>query len=444
MPDYLLFTRRDASLVRGPTAPGYALDPIRVKGGTLALPSRVLSDTRHSSKAAEIAKGMAVAEVEWARDVSEMFDTWKRAAPRDFYHGVGRGDASIDTAAIQAALDWQAAEQTTFAVVSALGGARGTAPTVDLMDGVYSLAEPLAIKSRHAEIVGRGAFLKPAEGFSGAGAIVADGSGWRVNIEGLQFQDFPTALYLNSSNVNSGIVNIRDCAFFHCTERAIYLECQSSITTIADCLFRDNKRELYAAKGDIVRMAGGWISRGVLDEDYDGGIVLADGDIVFTMDGVLGVPTTQTVTEPCWVKSYGSLVATHCRFGAEAGSHAVCNNFAAADLSYPIKPRRVDITHCDVNCANGDRTAVRLFDLPNAVRIKDNYGFPDQRYIAWSSTLDSGEQDSIIAAKLAAASTAASDKYIMVDVSGNVTQKMFAQTSQGGPFIPTNLADFTV
>lgn len=131
------------------------------------------------------------------------------------------------------------------------------------------------------------------------------------------------------------------------------------------------------------------------------------------------------------------------RFGGEVGSHAVCNNFAPAHLTYPINyPSRVDITSSEVYCANGDRTAVRLFELPNVVRLKDNYGFPDQRYVSWSSSLDTEAQDAIIAAKLASAPTAADDKYILIDVASNVTQKMFPVTAQGGPFIPTNLAGF--
>lgn len=335
------------------------------------------------------------------------------------------------------ALDWQAEQTFADPVASALGGARGFAPAVDLLSASYILTSALEMTSRYAHIVGHGAILEPHASFSGTAGLLADGTGWRITIDGLQFQDFATAIYLDSSNVNSGVVNIRNCGFFNSSSRAVFLECQSSITTIADCLFRDNKRELYIEKGDRVVMQRGWISRGVLDEDYDGGIVVADSNAILTMLDVCGVPRAQTVTDPCWVKNYGSLIARRVRFGGETGSHAVCNNFAAADLTFPINPRRVDIAESDVYCANGDRTAVRLFDLPNVVRVRDNYGFPDQSYVAWGSTVNG---DAIISAALTAQPNAAAYGYVRVDTAGN----SITRALNGGALVPTNLADFAV
>lgn len=304
-----------------------------------------------------------------------------------WFDGVKADGINDDTAGLQLALDAQGVlSDNTDADI---GSTLGWAPILFFAHGVFLTSAPLINKTSYCRIEGVNAALK-AHNFVGNHGFSANGNAWRISIKGLQFCDYPIAVYLNSNNINSGLVEISNCLFFGSTEYAIWLNCQSTNTQIKNCLFRENKHECYIETGDLVEWKGGWINRGSnpLTVDRDAGII-NHGHLI--MRDVLGVPFVQTVEEPAWVNNYNTFRAYSCRFGGESGGFTVVNNFAKWQRNLSLK-KRVIIEGCDVFSAAGDRTPVRIFEIPSQINFISDSGFPSQRYLNWSSTIDAATQ----------------------------------------------------
>ena len=116
------------------------------------------------------------------------------------FGAVGDG-VTDDTAAIQAALDYQQAATVTN--TSTTGQTMGRGPVVFFPEGVYLISATLNIKSAYAWLLGEQAVLKKAGSFTGTAGLQMAGNAWRIHIESIQFSDFAVGLYLDSSNLNS-------------------------------------------------------------------------------------------------------------------------------------------------------------------------------------------------------------------------------------------------
>ena len=164
--------------------------------------------------------------------------------------------ATDSRAAIQAALDYQGT--LTQSLQTSGGLYLGTVPAVHFPKGEYLISATLNGISDYAIITGEEAALKKAGTFTGTSAFQMVGNAWRVYIQGLQFEDFANGIYLDSNNQNSGQVVISECGFFGCTNRAIWIDCQSSKTLIENCIWRSNRYDLYVETGDLVVLRPNW------------------------------------------------------------------------------------------------------------------------------------------------------------------------------------------
>ena len=347
------------------------------------------------------------------------------------FGAVGDG-VTDDTAAIQAALDYVAAAVESQDPGSLSGGARGTMPTLYFPFGFYGISAQLEIGAAYTAIVGENATLTPVGGFTGTALNAAAGLGWRVYIEGLQFQNFSKGIALDSNNVNSGQVIIRRCGFFAITDDAVWLSCRSSNSLIEECMFRNNKHELRIVQGDEVIMRGGWIKRGVLSDDYDGGIVVEWSDAVFRMENVTTVPITQTANETAYIKNYGSVVCDKVRFGGETGQECAVNNFALGTNVTQDPKNSIIITNCGLYVGNDP--AIRLFEIPNAICVTNNRGLTGASctIVDWSSTIDPATQ----ATKISYMGTTVIRN--IISISGNILP--YGTADQG---VPSNLVFIT-
>ncbi|RWP42690.1 MAG: hypothetical protein EOR04_10995 [Mesorhizobium sp.] len=259
--------------------------------------------------------------------------------------------------------------------------------------------------------------------------IFAQSNAWRASIEGLQLQDFDVGLYLANNNTNSGLLAVRRCAFF-ANRIAIHLVARSSYVEIDNCMFRANEHELYVEDGDFVRLKGGWITRGIHRGSGNAGII--NYGQWLHIENVCGVPVIQIENEPAWVRHHGhTFTARACRFGGEAGSHTVINNYSAGRVD-STSPRVIDIQNNWVFCSDGDRAAIRLFEIPNAIRLAGNKGFPDQRFLAWSGTVNGAAQGTKLAMF---ADTDVQRNMLLIDIDGNTSNFR----SSGDPIVPDNL-----
>jgi hypothetical protein len=287
------------------------------------------------------------------------------------FGAVGDGVAD-DTVAIQAAIDAVLSFQQ-----SGPGGVvfRGLQPKLVFPAGIYAISSALNIEGSYLYFEGDRALLTPFGGFSGT-AMQKNSSAWLITIDGLQFEKFSTAISLNSSNLDTGKVSIKRCEFLDIVNNALYIECQSSIVLVDDCRFINCKHEMHIETCDKLVFQNSWITRGVLTANYDAGII-NKGHL--EMRNILGVPVTQTVIEYAWVNNYNITRCWNIRFGGEPGSHTAINNFAPASVAYPLVPNEVSIFESDVYMVNpgGASYVVRLFKVPNVIRIRSNVGFID-------------------------------------------------------------------
>ena len=296
--------------------------------------------------------------------------------------------ATDSRAAIQAALDYQGT--LTQSLQTSGGLYLGTVPAVHFPKGEYLISATLNGISDYAIITGEEAALKKAGTFTGTSAFQMVGNAWRVYIQGLQFEDFANGIYLDSNNQNSGQVVISECGFFGCTNRAIWIDCQSSKTLIENCIWRSNRYDLYVETGDLVVVEGGWISRAdnKMVNNYDGYIVNFGQKLV--LRNVLCVPpASETVIEPAWISNHRTVDCDGVRFGGESGGIVAVNN-AADGSPFGTQDQKycVSIRNCELYVGSSS-PAVRVFYVPNAIILENNMGLTGSGAYAvgWSSAV---------------------------------------------------------
>lgn len=309
------------------------------------------------------------------------------------FGAVGDG-VTDDTAAIQAALDWQGATQQS--AVPSTGIYVGTTVAIHFPKGEYLISSTLSGVSDYAILTGEEAIIRQAPVFTGSAAFEMLGNAWRIYIDGLQFAGFQTGIHLDNNNQNSGMIVIRNCGFFDCSYRALWLDVSSSKTTIENCLWRSNRYDVYIQSGDLVSIVGGWISRkaNMMVDNYDGCIINYSNRLVIR--DLICVPSeSETVTEPAWIKNFYSIDCTGVRFGGESGGLTAVNNFAdASPFATQGDKYEVLIRNCDLYAGTGGKPAVRVFYVPNAIVVENNIGLTasGSYAIGWSSVVTAPEQ----------------------------------------------------
>jgi len=337
------------------------------------------------------------------------------------------GDGSTDDVlSIQAGLDLQADMSVSFQ--NATNETIGTAPVLFFPSGVYSISATLDIKTAYGWFLGEQSAIKKAGSFTGTNGLQMAANAWRLHFESLQIVDFEVGVYLDSSNLNSGQIGFKNCAFFGCTDRGLWLETRSSATTIEDCMFRANKHDLWVEEGDIVHLSGGWIQRegDQLTDDYDGSIV--NYGVVYASN-VLGVPQPETlISEPCWFKNYGNLKLDGFRFGGESGGITAVNNFKVGNTGTQDPKSGVILINCQVYVGND--WAIRLFELPNLIVLENCTGLTGSGVgsVGWSTSVLEGDQTTKI--------DAVDQRYFSVSTVGTVNSGAVANNLK--PFVSSN------
>jgi hypothetical protein len=359
-------------------------------------------------------------------------EAWMAKAVRVTDFGAVGDGVTDDTAAIQAALTYQANNQ--ISTQDGAGNFLGTSPDIFFPKGRYLISSTLNWTSSYGKLIGEQAIISEAGGFAGNYAIENTTGAWRVSVHGIQFEDFHTAVYLDNANQNSGQIEFVECGFFNHVNGA-RIVCQSSIVVFQDCMWRSCEHEIWQENCDYLVVLGGWISRGVLTQNGDGGIVVDAGNL--DMYSTVGVPTAQTASECAWIRLGVDAQMVRCysvRFGGETGAHSAVNVYAP--WASVDKKVGVELTNCQVYTANTEnRCAIRLFNIPNVINLIGNTGFEDTSYIAWSNTVGAGAQATIIAAITA---FYVNNNYVLITLQGN--SQAYLNPGFGIPLYPGNIA----
>lgn len=289
--------------------------------------------------------------------------------------------------AIQAAFNLQGTLQQS--IQTSTGLYLGTTPAVHFPKGKYVISATINGISDYAIITGEEAIIQKATVFSGTVGFQMVGTAWRIYMEGLQFSGFQTGVYLDNNNQNSGMIVIKNCGFFDCSYRALWLDVSSSNTVVENCLWRSNRYDVYIESGDVVTINGGWISRkdDMIVDNYDGCIINYSNRLIIR--NLICVPSgSETVTEPAWIKNFFSVDCDGVRFGGESGGLTAINNFSdAAPFGTQGNKSEVLVRNCDLYSGTGGKPAVRLIYVPNAIVVENNIGLTATGAFAigWSS-----------------------------------------------------------
>ncbi|MEE6186759.1 glycosyl hydrolase family 28-related protein [Niabella digestorum] len=298
-----------------------------------------------------------------------------------------KGDGKTDdTRAIQNAIDY--VQKSGFSMNQIPGsGAKsiyfGAVRNLFFPAGIYIISEPLKV-GRYVQFFGEKAVLTPQKGkvnrINGIEAF-----GWQVQIEGLQFIGFKTAIVINNDNVNIGKVLISNCDFIK-NLSSIDLSAQSTITIIRENRFVDNESVLYIHSGDKVIMSENWVEPGTLKGNQPAPIVNR-GTLHFLNNLMVPKPPQSGTVEPAWINNYKSVYVSGIRQGGEPGSMTLINNFAAADTKYPIVPNTVIIRDSECYGIYGGKApnyapaVIRVFEIPNQIVIDGIRGMTDAKVI---------------------------------------------------------------
>lgn len=321
------------------------------------------------------------------------------------------GDGITDnTAAFQAALDEAVSRQKVF-TGGDVGGGTYTATRIPVIvpAGDYYLASSVYLHY-YGEIRGDArAFLRGARHGEPDGThflfdsrAVADGGlgngMWQYDLSGFSAFKARGLVAFDNDNLDQGHVHIHDIEVKGMDD-AIWIENAQSSRVIIENFKSDRcVHFLHNERCDMISVKDGWISQGVLTSNWDSTIRHQRGQMY--VQDVIGVPTLHTGMDPSWFSNgnrndwaevlVSSLHLDGFRAGGETGSCTLVNNFARADVTYPVYGTGVVIQDCDVFVVNkslstnGHSCAIRLFKIPNRVVMTDCTGLVDtDYYVTW-------------------------------------------------------------
>lgn len=253
--------------------------------------------------------------------------------------------------------------------------------------GIYKISHSLSFGA-YLNIQADKAILIPSTDFSSTSSAMS-GNGWQLNINGLQFIGFPSAININNKNTNTGSITITKCDFIN-NKVAITISAQSSISLIDANRFVNNQKVLVQKACDKLIFENNWVSAGKLSGNHDAQIIVAGGTLHFENNLLVPSPPATNAVEPAWINNYGSVWASGIRQGAEQGSFTLVNNFSGAELSFLNGSHVVSIQNSTCYAVYGTSSqnptpaAVRLFKIPNQIILENISGIVNASLIDFS------------------------------------------------------------
>lgn len=257
--------------------------------------------------------------------------------------------------------------------------------------GKYQISSTIQIDS-YVDIIGENATIFPSPALKASGAPGFSGSGWLGTFENIQFIHFGIAIQINTNNVNTGVTKIMECTFID-NDLAIELNAKSSITKILQCRFHENTKVLDLLYGDKVVFEEAWITSSKMSGHQPCQIENWGGVLHFNKNLLVPRLSQTGCTEPAWINNHNTVYIDQTRQGGESGAFTLVNNFAAADITYPVWPNCVSVTNSDCyggHTANSTTdpntriTVLRLIKIPNVIKLNNLRGMVDTSLMGFS------------------------------------------------------------
>ena len=323
------------------------------------------------------------------------------------FGAVGDGVAD-DTAAIQAALAFIVSS--TSSGITASNGLStsysGTSPRLHFPKGRYKIVSELLLGS-YLEVYGDSAIIEQAT--NTASIFVCDV--YQLKIQGLQFVGGKHQIDFYNANINSTMVEVSHCQFFLSRDYAIntratggvysHLSCELSIykcrflacnkvlnnccdsATLETCWIQPSKTNMTASTAVI-------LNRGTSVGDPDAFTRLHIKDCFLIPDvGTEGVDRVEYVR---WVDNYGSVTATHSRFGGEYGGMSIVWHHGAPNTAAPWNVTEVIFRDCTLFAGPDSRVDSCVVgiqaQIPNRISIRNCSGPVGKPLVANLSSLN--------------------------------------------------------
>ena len=192
---------------------------------------------------------------------------------------------------------------------------------------------------------------------------------WRMTITGLTFIGGRNQLDLGNANIDTGMVTIDDCRFYHANGVAVTMREKSNSTdlVIRNCLFAYNEQSLVSHCDHTV-LRDSWITTG---KAMNNKATIENRGWFMNIENIIGVPIARGLDQR-WIDNYGSkLTARACRFGGESGGFTAVVNFTR--FSNEAEGTWVVLEDCFVSSLSNNQRlcAVHLEAVPNQVVVRD-------------------------------------------------------------------------
>lgn len=335
---------------------------------------------------------------------------------------VTKTDPVQDQANLQAIFNYIQANEVTYQ--PAAEQSTGFDYTVFFPDGQYEFSTSTILKGKYLKIKADRAIIKTTDN-SYAFTSTTD-AGWKIDIDGFSF-DRCGGLKQNNNNIESGRTNITNCWFYYSPAEAVWIKKQSSMTFIDKCHFYKCTNIAYFELTDAVYIDKCWFSEAARTAANPVDITNKT-KLIIRNTFFIPAPQPDTSFEMAWIRNEDYVRVENCRVSSESGAKTVVHNYAAGATGSPYNPNGVEVVNNNPMAVTvGDGSIVRLYALPNILKVKDNAITPT---ITKPIGYGSGYTAADVANFLNHQDT------ITVDVAGNVGQTSTAWS------VPTELRPF--
>ena len=319
------------------------------------------------------------------------------------------GTTLVDvTAAVQAALTYVSSSASSGPMTSGTLTASytGTSKRLFFPKGTYRISTALNVGA-YIEIVGDRAILKQ---FTDAEDIFVSET-YQLRIQSMQFVGGRHHINFFNANTNSTMVAIENCDFFLSRSYAIktssnhvtwtHLSCDLSIykcrflscnkiidnccdSAVFDTCWLQVDKENFTASTAAIQNKG----RSVTDPDAQTRMHIRDCFLIPDI-GTEGVDRVNNVR---WIDNYGSLTATHSRFGGEFGGMSICWNYQMPNTTAPWNTTEITFEECQLFAGPDARTDSCVIGIqgaiPNRITVKNCTGPVQRPVVSNLSSLD--------------------------------------------------------